>query len=587
MNENIGAKGGIQDRRRSFKIKKRNLEKLKRKKQKRDLNILKRNDIKTFFRIIPIAILGESFKVIFGNSKKQQRKTIIITPDKIKKSNKHEKNIIEIVKKKSPSIITTIPQKRKEHREQINEMIPIDRNKTTKSDNNLDFEKKKKQQKKEQGEKQEYYKQKTSQPNQRNNKIITTFSLSHLALNNLKKHPKEIINVKTKYLQFKEKKSNKNKKNSNNYQEKPIVKGQKQQKKINRIIDTKIIEEYTKKLYDIRYSLKKLIYEYHNLVVESDDIYTKEQAEILLYKLNIIIKKIEELKQKIKIEDIDKYDDSYIYNLVNEYLKEFKDRKFIEEIKDSDLYITLSEKIQELDIEKEKLENKLELRKEKIASDEKDFEIIKKEFDIFAKFDQDLIKFQNEQIYLLKELESNIENSLTITEKVEKEVKAMNNRCKKLLELIALQMMIPKLKGTKNIITSTMIYMYYMRKILHPEVKTKKYKIINITDYSNDIENSLYQINNITEKLKNTSQKLNSLIKEFEEKYKEYFDIIPECKNLLYNLKKVQSNLREKEYEINKLKQQQQKNLETNNEKVKRLNNKIEPFPQKKEKKYS
>ena len=173
---------------------------------------------------------------------------------------------------------------------------------------------------------------------------------------------------------------------------------------------------------------------------------------------------------------------------------------------------------------------------------------------------------------------------MTITEKVEKEVKAMNNRCKKLLELIALQMMIPKLKGTKNIITSTMIYMYYMRKILHPEVKTKKYKIINITDYSNDIENSLYQINNITEKLKNTSQKLNSLIKEFEEKYKEYFDIIPECKNLLYNLKNVQSNLREKEYEINKLKQQQQKNLETNNEKVKRLNNKIEPFPQKKEK---
>ena len=211
-----------------------------------------------------------------------------------------------------------------------------------------------------------------------------------------------------------------------------------------------------------------------------------------------------------------------------------------------------------------------------MLTNEENFEQIKKDYDNYAKFDEEILKFQNEQLHLLRELENNIENSLSIQEKVELEIVTMNKQCKKLLELIALQMMIPKLKSSKNIISATMIYMYFMRKILAPETKKQEYRIIQVEDYSKDIENSLYQLDHISEKLQTTSKKLTTMIKEIEYKYQEYLEAIPECKDLLNNLKTVKSNLKEKEYELEKLKKQQSKNLEINNEKVKKLNNKIE-----------
>lgn len=585
MNENMGAKGGKQDRKRSFKIKLKNLERIKKKQKEKDK--LKKEDIKTFFKIIPLVIIGESIKVIFENKEKQNIENPQSKQKKKEKKKKQETQIIEFPKKDflSSNFHENIEKNDTEKKEQIKKENTKKRNTNESSKVNNSDNLEGKESSKEKKDDQTIKKQ----TDQLNNKVMITLLLSPTTINHLKKRTKKEnetisknkIEIKTTYLQFKQKNLSQ-KKHSNIHENKKMSNEQIKTKKLGNIMDIKLIDEYTKRLYEIRYSLKKLIYEYNNLVAESDDIYTKEEAETLLYKLNIIIRKIEQLKEKIKIEDIDKYDDSYIYNLVNEYLKEFEDKKFIEEIKDSDLYITLSEKIQELDIEKEKLQGKLELRKEKVESDEKDFEIIKREYAIFAKFDQDLIKFQNEQVYLLKELELKIENSLTITEKIETEVKAMNNQCKKLLELIALQMMIPKLKSTKNIITSTMIYMYYMRKILKPEIKTKKYKIIKIEDYSKDIENSLYQIDDTTKKLEKTTKKLREIIKEFEEKYKEYFDVIPECKSLLNNFKNIETSLSEKEYEIKRLKQHQLENLETNNEKVKRLNNKIENIPQKK-----
>ena len=113
----------------------------------------------------------------------------------------------------------------------------------------------------------------------------------------------------------------------------------KQKDKLQKLQARKIIDVYEKELKDIRYELRNLIIDYNTLVDEEDKIIKSEEEEKLLDRLNYIIKKIEELKEKIKIEDLDKYDDNYIYTLIEEYLSDFKDKKVIKEIKDSPLYI--------------------------------------------------------------------------------------------------------------------------------------------------------------------------------------------------------------------------------------------------------
>ena len=50
-------------------------------------------------------------------------------------------------------------------------------------------------------------------------------------------------------------------------------------------------------------------------------------------RLSEVIEKIELLKSKINIDNLNKYDDNYIYTLIEEYLSEFKNGKVISSIK--------------------------------------------------------------------------------------------------------------------------------------------------------------------------------------------------------------------------------------------------------------
>lgn len=584
MNENIGVKGGKQDRKRCFIIKKRNLEKLKNS-QKKEEKIIKRRDLKTFFKIIPLVIVGESFKVLFAKDQEKKNTNTIYSINPNPNLNYQEKkdNIKKNFSQKTPPLVKEKFSTPTMEKENIEKQIVIHKKKTP-----LPITAEKKINQDNTNKKNEsittsilpikQIKKKNEYKKEKEKTIIPTFIIPSSHISNVKRQITKKENIPYSHnniINFQKKDRTSKPKNDPN-KETEKINNLTENKKWNNLKENKIIEEYERRLKEIRYSLRNLIYDYDEIIKEHDNVYTSQEAQILLDKLNIIIRKIEELKEKIKVEDIDKYDDAYIYQLVNDYIKEFDNQKFIDEIKDSELYIAISEKLQELDTEKNNLETNLEIRKEKMLVNEENFDQIKKDYDNYAKFDEEILKFQNEQLYLLKELEYNIENSLSIQEKVEIEIVAMNKQCKKLLQLIALQMMIPKLKSSKNIISATMKYMYFMRKILAPETRKQEYKIIQIEDYSKDIENSLYQLDHVNQKLQTTSKKLTTMIKEIEYKYREYLEAIPECKDLLNNLKIVESNLKEKEYELEKLKKQQTKNLEINNEKVKKLNNKIE-----------
>lgn len=343
--------------------------------------------------------------------------------------------------------------------------------------------------------------------------------------------------------------------------------------KFEQLKNHKLVAEYEKKLKDVRKDLRNLIFEYNVLVDETANTYSSMDSANLLEKLTTIIKKIEELKKKIDIPDIDKYDDNYLYTLTAEYIEEFKNRQFVDDIKDSALYISISEKLAELEEKKDTLSTRIEERKEDLEVTKENFEKLKNKCFDYEKFATSLLEFQNEQDSILKDINNKLANAETVEEKVQVKVQGITKQNKKFLALLGAQMMLPGARSAKGFATSVLTSLYFMKNIMRPKTGLRRYKVIKVKDYSKDIESSLRSLDDIIELLKQTSRQIDIVIKEFERDYQDYFETVPECKKILANLETVKDNIAEKEYELDRIKQEQEKNLENNNAKVKQLEN--------------
>ena len=102
----------------------------------------------------------------------------------------------------------------------------------------------------------------------------------------------------------------------------------------------RIIETYEDDLKEVRRELRTAVFDY-NMINQDKDI-DESEADKLLDKINLLIKKLEELKDNITIENISVYNDNYIIDIVNSYIKDFKSEKVVENLKDSSLYILIS-----------------------------------------------------------------------------------------------------------------------------------------------------------------------------------------------------------------------------------------------------
>lgn len=338
-----------------------------------------------------------------------------------------------------------------------------------------------------------------------------------------------------------------------------------------KITDKKIVAGYEEKLKEVRGELKKLIYEYNVLAQAAEDLTDSKAAEEVLQQLSIIIKKIEELKEKIKIENPELENDTYLTEIVDQYIEEFNNKNTVTTVKDSELYIMIADKLEEVTEKTETLTNKVEDTKEKLELDEETFANLKESYYNFENFNNQLIAFQSEQDYLLKTLEKKVSESTSITEQVEYRVQLLNRQNRRLLQMIALPMLIPGNRSAKAVATATAAYLYFMRNLLNPRAREQRYRVISVIDYSREIENNITRIEDATYTLGKTSNKLEEMIKKIEVDFKDYLNEIPECRELLNNLNKLLGDLKEKEEELEKTKKEQEKLLETNNQKVKTL----------------
>lgn len=343
-------------------------------------------------------------------------------------------------------------------------------------------------------------------------------------------------------------------------------------KKSNKVLEDlkarKIIDEYERQLKDIRYELRMLVSEYNVLSDEADKAVLKKDAEELLEKLSVVIDRIEVLKQKIKIDDLDKYDDNYIYTLVEGYLSEFKDNNVISEIKDSPLYVMISRKLDELDTKKDDLDRRVSKKKDELAIREERFEELKKRYYNIDRINNELLEFQNSQDMLLKELREKVANAMTVTDKVKIEFEFMNRQSRGLRNILMFGLLFPGPGVAKGMAAGTAAYLHFMNNIMRPRTVTKNYKVVTVTDYSSEIKSSMAAIDDASRLLNKTCNQIDKMIEQIETEFKDYLEVVPECKETLKDLVKIQSQLREKEYEMEKTKEQQKKVLENNNAKV-------------------
>lgn len=332
-----------------------------------------------------------------------------------------------------------------------------------------------------------------------------------------------------------------------------------------------IINRYESKLKELKIDLKKIIFEYNIIVEEYDNVYESKRLEELLDKLNIIIKKIDKLKKALEIPNRKDYDQNYIYNLINDYLTEFAQNKIVEDIKDSELYILISNKLEELDRRKEELKQDLTAKIESVSLDEEGLDKLKERYDVFDNFNNSLLHFQKDQDALTKDLEQKIKNAVTEQEKVETKIRFLQNQSSLLLSLMLPQLLIPGTKSAGRLAIAAACLVRLMKNNFRTNVTTKRYKVISVTDYTQDITNSIKDIDKSILLLKRSKKELLLLIEKFKKDYQIYFGKSKECDKLLENLQECIFSLEEKEEEMQQLRLEQEKNLEHNNEKIKQM----------------
>lgn len=522
MNETIGVKGGHNDYRRVMVITKKQKEKLKKYQEEKELKELekevKKKQVYTLLKTIPLVITGQTFKELTKpkNKKEEIEEKFIVEEKEEEKTKK-----IVIVLKDGTKQIIEVPISIEKYKEEITPEVK------------KELPKEKKEETKEE--------------------LITEPKLN--------KEEEPVKEEKQNYIPIKEEKKKGIDSDFSNLPENQKVKLQKLQAR-------KIIDVYERQLKDIRYELRNLIIEYNTLVDEEERIIRSKEAEIILDRLSEIIKKIDDLKEKIRIEDLDKYDDNYIYTLIEGYLEDFKDKKLIKEIKDSPLYVAISEKLDEFDKRKEKFKFDLEEKKDELSLKEERLEELKEKYSSIDKFNKDIEDFYREQELLLKEMEEKIDKAVTVTEKVEVQVESMNIQTRLLLKHLALIMLMPGPKGAKKFAAIATIYSEMARTMLNPKTTTKKYTEIKVQDYSRDIEKNIDLVEDATIDLSKAGKDVDKIISKIKEEFSDYIGVIPECDELLSNLNKVKENLKEKEYELEKIKEKQKLELARNNAKV-------------------
>ena len=339
----------------------------------------------------------------------------------------------------------------------------------------------------------------------------------------------------------------------------------KEEKKLEKIEEAKIVEKYSNKLKEIRTDLRETSFEQKLLQVEEKE---TKQVDVTINKLNNLIEKVDTLEEKIASPENEKYNSDYLYVIVDEYLDDFKNSKEVEEITTSPLFIDISNKIEEVVEEKELIEEKHELKKEILNIDNKKLSKVKEDYQKENNFKEKINNFSKEtkeEIEKLNEEIKKVEQKDTLKLRI-----THANRLLSLMMIIVAAQMIPNTKKTTtNLIISTSIVVVLLKRIINKNKKNINVDITkSIEDYSNQLEKELLTIDDLLIGINRSLNNVEVLLIQIRSDFHEYQNY-PEYQELIDNLEKLRNDLNEKKYELDQEKKKQQDNIIKNKSRVK------------------
>lgn len=351
-------------------------------------------------------------------------------------------------------------------------------------------------------------------------------------------------------------------------------------KELENVKDKKLIKHYEEKLKEKRVEIKLLAASIP-LSVGTDIYY--EKADEIYKKINIVLSKLNDLEQKIKV-DGNLYDDNYINYLVDSYTKEFDDGRLVAEIKNSELYRDISTKIEQLEEEKAKIkrlvsEKQKDLDSEEIINDEtetnsyninttskypeeeKIIEEAPEETDNFSFDDEkkEYDKFLDQQEHIKIEEEREEAKTRSEIENYKLRIAAIKKQCESLKRMITKRSLVkPTVRNAKLITVTVLASIYNMRNILRNKKFRRRRKRLTRIEYTKAIENDPNEISNVSNLINKSYQQIDALISEIKTKFSSFNAI--EYQSLISDLEEIKRILEEREYEIERVRKKQVNN---------------------------
>lgn len=351
-------------------------------------------------------------------------------------------------------------------------------------------------------------------------------------------------------------------------------------KELENVKDKKLIKHYEEKLKEKRVEIKLLAASIP-LSVGTDIYY--EKADDIYKKINIVLSKLNDLEQKIKV-DGNLYDDNYINYLVDSYTKEFDDGRLVAEIKNSELYRDISIKIEQLEEEKAKIkrlvsEKQKDLDSEEIINnetetnsyninttskypeEEKIIEEAPEETDNFSFDDEkkEYDKFLDQQEHIKIEEEREEAKTRSEIENYKLRIAAIKKQCESLKRMITKRSLVkPTVRNAKLITVTVLASIYNMRNILRNKKFRRRRKHLTRIEYTKAIENDPNEISNVSILINKSYQQIDALISEIKTKFSSFNAI--EYQSLISDLEEIKRILEEREYEIERVRKRQVNN---------------------------
>ena len=337
-------------------------------------------------------------------------------------------------------------------------------------------------------------------------------------------------------------------------------------KTLDKIKSKIIIEEYEERLKDLRYKLRNSYYEEE--ILEEAKYLEDNPSEKNLKKINKLIDKLDNYKEKINTETKFEIEENFIIALVEEDKEEIKKLEIDINDSKSEVLRSIDFKVEEIKQIEENVKEKVEQQKILKNIDEEKIIDLKESKEEVNKFSNELIKFQDEQDKIVKEVQKEIKKEENKSSKERIQLNGIGLSTALTMRNVRRQMRVPGIRSSKKIFTIVGSYLYYFSMLNAIRPIKRKYKKVSREDFSKDIETNLIEIDKVLENIKKTNNKIEKIIKEFTIKYGKY-ENTEEYKKIMNNFKEIQKALLEKEYEIQRIKEEEQKRYQKEQEQSK------------------